>query len=52
MRTHAKQADNTEYMSLWAGQSAYLARQLSVADLFQVLTNEANTADAKPAGSD
>ena len=52
MRTHAKQADNTEYMSLWAGQSAYLARQLSVADLFQVLINEANTTDTEPAGSD
>lgn len=47
MRNHAKKSNNTDYMSLWAGQYTHLARQLTVDALFKVLVKEAAQADVK-----
>lgn len=40
MRTKAKQDNNTDYMSLWAGQFAYLARELDAKSLIAKLVKE------------
>jgi nitronate monooxygenase len=42
MRQKAKQNNNTDYMSLWAGQCAYLARDLDARSLIAELVNEMN----------
>lgn len=40
MRKKAKAVGNTDYMSLWAGQSVHLGRQLDAAALIESLVNE------------
>lgn len=40
IRAHAGKANNTELMSLWAGQGVARCRDLAVADLMQVLVSE------------
>lgn len=41
MRQKAKELNNPQFMSLWAGQSAHLCRKLSVASLLKTLLDEA-----------
>ncbi len=42
LRSAAAQADNADYLSLWAGQGLELARQLSAAQLMAALIEELN----------
>lgn len=42
LRTSAKQCNNTEFMSLWAGQGVALSRDLDVHSLFTLLIEEMN----------
>ncbi len=43
MRTAAKEHNNIDYMSLWAGQGAILARKMSAAELITALIAEVET---------
>ncbi len=40
MRQKAKEMNSTEYMSMWAGQRAYLCRSMSAHDLMLTLMME------------
>lgn len=40
MRKEAAQQNNTDFMSLWAGQSAFLCKELSAAELVKELNND------------
>jgi nitronate monooxygenase len=40
MRNAAAQQDRTEFLSLWAGQGAALARRMSAAELVATLVRE------------
>ncbi|CDZ77921.1 Nitronate monooxygenase [Legionella massiliensis] len=42
MRNEAAKQNCTDFMSMWAGQSAYLCEEMSVANLFSKLTTELN----------
>jgi nitronate monooxygenase len=44
MRKQAKAIGNTNYMSLWAGQSVHLSRQLDAKNLIELLVDEASNA--------
>ncbi|MEM9243903.1 MAG: nitronate monooxygenase [Pseudomonadota bacterium] len=41
IRQKAKEINNTDYMSMWAGQAAYLSRDLNAKKLFNALIDEA-----------
>ena len=47
MRRVAKEKDNTDFMSLWAGQSAYYCQDISAANLIQNLISEMNKTNNK-----
>lgn len=40
MRKEAEKQNNIDFMSLWAGQAAYLSKGLPAADLIKILNNE------------
>lgn len=48
LRAAAARAGNPEYMSLWSGQAAALARELAAADLVATLAAEAERALERP----
>jgi nitronate monooxygenase len=43
IREEAKEQNNPEYMSLWAGQASALCRDVGASELFQTLIKESNT---------
>jgi Dioxygenases related to 2-nitropropane dioxygenase len=47
MRNESARQDNSEYLSLWAGQGVRLARRTSTAELIMRLTEEIRTAIAR-----
>ena len=52
LRQKAKEQNNSDYMSLWAGQNVHLSRKFSADQLFSTLIHEISSNQNSEASND